>query len=597
MLTAVIYFLDSMKSISFFEANLSKEGVTMSKKTLFAIIASAVLILLASNGYTKETPAETVIAEFDGGQITYGDIEYRISKISPMYQQKYKTYDGKVKLLEMMCTEELFYQEALTRNIQADPKFAERTDLQIKSQFYKVYKKELLASIVLTEDEIQAYYNEHQDEFPGKTLKEVKSGVENKLRQTKETELLDATSQQLLSEYGFAIDEEVLNSVKLDTLDNNTAIENALLVTANDPSQSRSVKYFINVLKQMSPAQAKRMADPKNFRDYITFYMEASAYTAKARELGYASRPELVEAIDQINKTMMLRTVYNSMVVDKLDYSDDAVRAYYDDNIAQFSSRNYRTIQAFTFDDEETAKRILKKYRKALGYGFMGIKSGKIDQEALDMLIKDYSAAPKNNGILDYVYKNDIIPGLGNDKIYSAKVWESKVNEISKVFADVKGKYVFFRVTEDHPAEPEAFDFNKVKQAMTKDLSKKLFDEANAALAEKYHLKKYEDRLEERLTAKEYFTKAEEAQKSRRFKDAVFYYDQIIKYYPNGTDDYKAAFMKAFLHSEEMDQKEEALKLFKEFVKAYPKGELLESAQFMIDELEGKKDLMESFDK
>lgn len=47
--------------------------------------------------------------------------------------------------------------------------------------------------------------------------------------------------------------------------------------------------------------------------------------------------------------------------------------------------------------------------------------------------------------------------------------------------------------------------------------------------------------------------------------------------------------MKAFLHSEEMDQKEEALKLFKEFVKAYPKGELLESAQFMIDELEGKK--------
>ena len=77
----------------------------------------------------------------------------------------------------------------------------------------------------------------------------------------------------------------------------------------------------------------------------------------------------------------------------------------------------------------------------------------------------------------------------------------------------------------------------------------------------------------------------------------MFYYDQIIKYYPNGTDDYKAAFMKAFLHSEEMDQKEEALKLFKEFVKAYPKGELLESAQFMIDELEGKKDLMESFDK
>jgi outer membrane protein assembly factor BamD (BamD/ComL family) len=116
-------------------------------------------------------------------------------------------------------------------------------------------------------------------------------------------------------------------------------------------------------------------------------------------------------------------------------------------------------------------------------------------------------------------------------------------------------------------------------------------------LEEKYHLKKYPERLEVRLTAEEYFTKAEEAQKSRRFKDAIFYYDQIIKYYKNNTDDYKAAFMKAFLHAEEMNQKEEALTQFKAFIQNFPEGELHESANFMINELEGKSDFLQSFDK
>ena len=76
--------------------------------------------------------------------------------------------------------------------------------------------------------------------------------------------------------------------------------------------------------------------------------------------------------------------------------------------------------------------------------------------------------------------------------------------------------------------------------------------------------------------------------RQRNFKDAIMFYDQIINNFKNNSDDYKASFMKAFLVAEEMKQTDLALQLFKDFLQKYPAGDLNESAQFMIDSLEGK---------
>ena len=46
--------------------------------------------------------------------------------------------------------------------------------------------------------------------------------------------------------------------------------------------------------------------------------------------------------------------------------------------------------------------------------------------------------------------------------------------------------------------------------------------------------------------------------------------------------------MKAFIIAEELKDEERALQLFKDFLKKYPQGDLNESAQFMIDALEGR---------
>ena len=129
-----------------------------------------------------------------------------------------------------------------------------------------------------------------------------------------------------------------------------------------------------------------------------------------------------------------------------------------------------------------------------------------------------------------------------------------------------------------------------------KDLSRKNFEEITVEFEKSFNLKKYPERMIVILTAEEYFNKAESAQKRRKFTDAIFYYDQVIKNYPNNADDYKATFMKGFLYAEELKNKDEAISCFKDVLNKFPEGELHESATFMISELEGKTNLLESFE-
>ena len=179
-------------------------------------------------------------------------------------------------------------------------------------------------------------------------------------------------------------------------------------------------------------------------------------------------------------------------------------------------------------------------------------------------MVREYSLEKKNDGVTAKIFKNGIIPGIGKDKTYSDMVWKTKPHAFSKIFRNSKDKFVFFLVEEDVKAVAKPFDDVKssIKRNKMKTESKALFDKKVQELAEKYNLKKYPDKLIVKLTAEEYFNKAEESQKKRKFKDAIYYYDQVYKYYKNGKDDYKALFMKGFLLSEELKDKDKAYSVY-----------------------------------
>jgi len=126
---------------------------------------------------------------------------------------------------------------------------------------------------------------------------------------------------------------------------------------------------------------------------------------------------------------------------------------------------------------------------------------------------------------------------------------------------------------------------------LKKENEKKKLEEVIKELNVKHNVKKYPERLEIKLSARELFDLAEESQKKKKFNDAIMYYDQIVKNHKNNSDDYKAMFMKAFLYAEDLQNKEEAIKTFENVLKKFPNGELHESAEYMIKDLKGEIDI------
>lgn len=85
---------------------------------------------------------------------------------------------------------------------------------------------------------------------------------------------------------------------------------------------------------------------------------------------------------------------------------------------------------------------------------------------------------------------------------------------------------------------------------------------------------KYPEKIRLELKAEDLFSMADNSARQRNFKDAISFYNQIITNFPNGADDYRASFMKAFLIAEELKDEAQALQLFKDFLKNTPAASL-----------------------
>lgn len=560
------------------------------KKVLKKAFVLTFIMLTAVLSAAKGIPDTTVVAEFDGGKITMGQLEERLSKIPPMYQPKYSTEEGKKQLLDMMCTEEIFYYEALQRNIGEDEKFFSRIDGQIKTAYFNEYKKELTTSnITFIVDEKNTYFKDNSEMFAGRTYEECEKEIEQRMRPQKEKDFMSEKTDKLYTKFKVEINYDLLEQINLVHVDSNEVIFDEILVNSTDPTLQKTVKDFFDGYDVIQPSAQISLQNPQALKNYIDNQVKLNVFYKDAIENGFDKNEIVQEIVKQIKRNMMMRTVYNTLVVDAIDNSDENAQEFYNNNIEKFSSNPYRKIQTFGFTSKDTAKKmrkLVKKYYK------------KNNEEALKQLIEEHSEYKAKDGVLDHIYKNDIIPSIGKDEVYSDMVWNTKPGKLSKIFENSKGVFVFFNILEDIIAIPTPFEEikGKIKSTMMKDLSRQLFDQTNKELQEKYHLKKYVDKLIVILTAEEYFNKAEAAQKRRRFTDAVFYYDEIIKHYQNNIDDYKAMFMKAFLYAEELKDKDNAIKIFNEFLEKFPVDDLHESAQFMISELEGNSNIIENFE-
>ncbi|MDN5354514.1 MAG: hypothetical protein PWQ09_1270 [Candidatus Cloacimonadota bacterium] len=566
---------------------------TLSILTMILVISS---LLMASEVDEKE-----IIAEYDGGTITKDMLNERLEKIPSFYRQRYETNEGKQKLLDNLCTEAIFFAEATQRGLADDPEVKKRVKWEKTKFLFQRYKKDLMdKKMQFSKDEMLEYYKEHEKMYATQTLEEAAPDIQRRLRDQNRQKIENEVSESLEDKYNVQINYSVIDSTALANLQQPQKLKNVSLINSNVKDLKYSLPEFVETYSLVDPNRFQRLDSVKALRDYVDTIVEMKLYYWEALEKGFPTAANLDDELAQIEKTTILRTMYNRLVIEEIDLSDEAVKQYYEENIEEFSSLPNRTIQAFVFKKKPTAQKVYKEVKKALGYGFLGIRTGNVDTLAINKIIEEKTEFTTNNGVIDNIYANDIIPGYGKDKVYNAKIWEIPSKEaaphkLSEIFQNSKGQYVFFRILEDNQAVPQPFEEiqTKVKRTMLRNLAIQKFEAKQKELALKYNLQKYPDRLIVKLEPEQYFKKAEDSQKRNNFQQAIYFYDQIIKYYPETTDAYKARFMKGFVCAEDLNQKGEALEIFQNLVEDYPDGELNESAEYMIQELEGKNNVIE----
>ncbi len=410
---------------------------------------------------------------------------------------------------------------------------------------------------------------------------EVEAEVDQRLRPVREKDLLNELVERLKVVYKVVVDTTTLNLVNLREPEKNTLLLHKMAVTAADSSLVLSVKTLLDKYQKLSPQEqvmymkggAAQMANQELTRNLM--HLDAQ------REPLYEQLITKNEEFKQTERYFILQKAYKQLVADKVEITTQDALTYYNSHLDSYTTPASRKIEVVWCKNESAAKKVLKQYEKAL--------KKKNSVKLIDDLVKKHSLYPEKT-ILENQYRNGVVTNVGPDQNFSDMIWATPVGKTSPVFKTAKKDVVFFRVLDEYPPVVKAFNEveGRIRGIVKREKEKTKMEEVKEQLFLDYNLKKYPERLVIRLTAEELFDLADNSARQRKYKDAILYYDQIIQFYPNGSDDYKASFMKAFLISEEMGNKDQALLLFKAFLQKYPEGELNDSAQFMIDELEGR---------
>ncbi|MBZ0273253.1 peptidylprolyl isomerase [bacterium] len=108
----------------------------------------------------------TQLAKVGGETITLEEFNGKLERIPPFYKKRLATKKGKMEYLDRLVTEELFYQEALSRGFEKDEEVQEQLESIRKSILAGKIKKEMMETKSdVTDEEGKAYYDAHPEEF------------------------------------------------------------------------------------------------------------------------------------------------------------------------------------------------------------------------------------------------------------------------------------------------------------------------------------------------------------------------------------------------------------------------------------------------
>jgi len=209
----------------------------MRKKNVakWSLITAGIIIASGVFGYLKLiawNPERQNIVVINGQRITVAQFERELAKVPAPFQEILK--EEPIQLLEELILREILLQEARRQGLKSNP--GEDGAARDAALIEQLLKKEVMDKIEVSGQEVEEIYRLHQQQFGGKSRKEVAPFIENMVREIKGNEKVEQYMDSLKKKASIEIDEKRLQALAVPPPATNTQEEFKKAVGSGKPA-------------------------------------------------------------------------------------------------------------------------------------------------------------------------------------------------------------------------------------------------------------------------------------------------------------------------------------------------------------------------
>jgi hypothetical protein len=343
-------------------------------------------------------------------------------------------------------------------------------------------------------------------------------------------------------------------------------------------------EFMLRTFEELPDNQKKQFKGPDGQARFVERLIEQHLFYLAAIDAKMDRTDEMRERLRWVTMNILVAEYFSKSISDKIKIEPKEIEDYYASHPQEFVQAPVMRAQyLFTAD---SLKAVKWKKRIAQGEVFTRIAAAESEDKA----------TASAGGDVGYFNPGGYIKGVGDPEGFSKAVEKLELGVASGIVRLSDG-FAIIKVTEKNPQKTQTLD--EARRTIEAKLQAQKTEEAYKAAVEEL-TKKYkpENHIRERLdktkrTAEELW---EMAQIEPDPRNRIQYYRDIVNLYPTHKNAAEALFMIGFTYAEELKDFVQARRTFDELKRDYPQSPMLESAKWMIENMETAHPKLESFE-
>jgi len=343
-------------------------------------------------------------------------------------------------------------------------------------------------------------------------------------------------------------------------------------------------EFMLRTFEELPDNQKKQFKGPDGQARFVERLIEQHLFYLAAIDAKMDRTDEMRERLRWVTMNILVAEYFSKSISDKIKIEPKEIEDYYASHPQEFVQAPVMRAQyLFTAD---SLKAVKWKKRIAQGEVFTRIAAAESEDKA----------TASAGGDVGYFNPGGYIKGVGDTEGFSKAVEKLELGVASGIVRLNDG-FAIIKVTEKNPQKTQTLD--EARQTIEAKLQAQKTEEGYKAAVEDLKAKyKAENYIRERLdktkrTAEELW---EMAQIEPDPRNRIQYYRDIVNLYPTHKNAAEALFMIGFTYAEELKDFVQARRTFDELKRGYPQSPMLESAKWMIENMETEHPKLESFE-